>query len=186
MGGIRARKTRRRNTIKILKGTRKRKKTINPAIGDADLKKHWDNTKTLQQNLKGLGLAYDSNEVLRIPKNKKITRKDILKEDREGASMEVEKPIIVNTAVIEAFEKKAANGKKLERHISPGEAKFLLELMKAHGSNYKAMSKDKRNTYQHTPKQLRRKCEGLLNSSLLPKYQELFPDLQAEETMDTL
>lgn len=49
-----------------------------------------------------------------------------------------------------------------------------------------AMSKDKRNTYQHTPKQLRRKCEGLLNSSLLPKYQELFPDVLPEETMDTL
>lgn len=42
-----------------------------------------------------------------------------------------------NVGFFSAFEKKAANGKKLERHISPGEAKFLLELMKAHGSNYK-------------------------------------------------
>jgi len=184
-GGVRARKSRKNKTIKILKNTRKKKKVINPSIGDAVLKKHWNSSKTLQQNLKDIGLAYDSNDVIRIPKNKKITRKDLLREDKEGVKqMEVEKPII-NTAVIEAFEAQAANGKKLERHIPPGEAKFLMELMKKHGKDYKAMAKDKLNTYQHTANQIRRKCEGLLKSSLFTKYQEMYPELWTVETMDT-
>ena len=39
------------------------------------------------------------------------------------------------------------------------------------------MARDKRNKYQHTPKQLQRKCEGLLKSSQLAKYKEMYPGL---------
>ena len=39
------------------------------------------------------------------------------------------------------------------------------------------MARDKRNKYQHTPKQLQRKCEGLLKSSQLTKYKEMYPGL---------
>ena len=46
------------------------------------------------------------------------------------------------------------------------------------------MCKDKQNTYQHTPKQLRRKCEGLLKSSLYQKYKEIFPELVSSNEMD--
>lgn len=185
MGGVRKKKSRRQATIKITRNARKKKKLIKPAIGDAVLKKHWDNSKTLQQNLKHLGLAYDSNEVIKIPKNKRKTRKDLIHEDMEGEKvMEVEKDVPI-TDVIEEFEKRAANERKTERHIAPGEAKFVMELMKKHGKNYKAMFKDKRNTHQHTIAQLRRKCEGLLKSSLLPKYRDMFPDLAPEDTMET-
>ena len=48
------------------------------------------------------------------------------------------------------------------------------------------MAKDKENTYQHTPKQLKHKCESLLKSSLLPKYQEMFPEFSLSVAeMDT-
>lgn len=186
MGGVRKKKSRRQATIKITKNARKKKKQIRPALGDAVLKKHWDNSKTLQQNLKHLGIAYDPNEVIKILKNKRITRKDLLRADAEGVKeMEVEKDVPI-TAVIEEFEKRAANGKETERHIAPGEAKFLFELMKKHGKNYKNMFKDKRNTHQHTIAQLRRKCEGLLKSSLLQKYREMFPDIAPVEKMETV
>jgi hypothetical protein len=33
-----------------------------------------------------------------------------------------------------------------------------------YGNNYKAMARDKANCYQHTAKQLRRKCEAFLVS----------------------
>jgi len=35
------------------------------------------------------------------------------------------------------FEKMAANELKGERHISPGEAQFLWQLIQEHGNNYK-------------------------------------------------
>ena len=46
------------------------------------------------------------------------------------------------------------------------------------------MCKDKQNTYQHTPKQLRRKCEGLLKSSLYQKYTEMFPELVSSNEVE--
>lgn len=35
------------------------------------------------------------------------------------------------------FSKQAANGQKIERHIAPGEAKFVMELIQKHSTNYK-------------------------------------------------
>ena len=48
------------------------------------------------------------------------------------------------------------------------------------------MARDKRNKYQHTSKQLQRKCEGLLKSNQLNKYKEMYPGLLPDdvETMD--
>ena len=43
----------------------------------AVLKEHWDQRKTLQQNLKDLGLAYNPNDVVKIPKQKKLKRKEV-------------------------------------------------------------------------------------------------------------
>lgn len=36
-----------------------------------------------------------------------------------------------------AFEEQASNEAKIERHIAPGEAKFLMELIRDHGTTYK-------------------------------------------------
>ena len=44
------------------------------------LKRHWDTSKTLQENMKHLGLAYDSNSnAVGIEKRKKFSRKKVLK-----------------------------------------------------------------------------------------------------------
>lgn len=39
------------------------------------------------------------------------------------------------------FEEMAANEVKCERHISPGEAQFLWQLIQDHGDNYKVNNK---------------------------------------------
>ena len=39
--------------------------------------------------------------------------------------------------LITEFEEMAATQNKTERHISPGEAQFLFNLIKEHGDNYK-------------------------------------------------
>ncbi|XP_002155670.1 nucleolar protein 16 [Hydra vulgaris] len=182
MGGknVRAKKSRRKATIKITKGARKKLKK--PTIKDSTLQKHWDKSKTLHNNLKDLGLAYDSNAAIKINTGKKTKHSDVVKDTNK---MEIDETL--NKPVIKEFERQAANGMKMERHIAPGEAKFLMTLIKKHGTNYKAMAKDKDNTYQHTAKQLKRKCESLLKSSLLTKYQSMFPELTTSaEEMDTV
>ena len=40
------------------------------------------------------------------------------------------------------FEKMAADEVKIERHISPGEAQFLWQLIQAHGNNYKVSNRN--------------------------------------------
>lgn len=191
MPGVRRKKSRRKAAIKITKGLRKKKKIIRPAIGDKTLNEHWDNSKTLQQNLKDLGLAYDPNSTVGIPRKRIVKRKDILRQNlldkANQDGMEVEKiENTTNMAVIEEFTKQASNIQPKERHIAPGEAKFLMELMQKHADDYKSMVRDKRNTHQHTSNQLRRKCEGLLQSSLLSKYKTMYPGLLPEdETMET-
>jgi len=182
MGGVRARKTRRARNIKILKNERKKKKLVKPAIGNEVLKQHWDEKKTLQQNMKDLGLAYDSNNAIPIENIRKINKKQRMKADDVEETMETEHE--VNPAVITEFEKQAANGKQTERHISPDEAKFVMTFMKKHGTNYKKMSRDKLNTLQHTAKVIQRKCEALLKSTLYEKYQALYPELSVVADME--
>jgi len=184
---VRRKKSRKNATINILRNKRKRKNIVKPYIGDKTLEQHWDTKKTLQENMRELGLAYNPNT---SQKNKKLRKNDLLQLLMEGKEqMDVVKvEVKPKTAVIEEFEKQAANGKKFERHISPDEAKFFLTLIKTHGTNYTGMSADKRNTYQHTANQLRHKCEGLLSSTLLQKYQEMFPELtsDAQQEMETI
>merc|ERR1712113_199502 len=98
MGGVRRKKSRRNATIKILRNQRKNRKKV--AIGDKVLKEHWDSSKTLKQNMKELGLAYDANSSIKeLQKRKKPTDE----EEEENKEMEVVEE--VNTAVITEFEK---------------------------------------------------------------------------------
>ncbi|EDO47617.1 predicted protein [Nematostella vectensis] len=134
------------------KRKKKHKKIVK--IMNSTLSKRWDHSKTLKQNFQELGLVSDVNVALPIQKKKK-------RED-DNEKMEVEKS---PTDVVQEFETLAANEVKKERRIAPGEAHFVWKLIQKHGEDYKAMSKDKDNYYQHTPKQLKRKCEAFLRSS---------------------
>ena len=180
MGGVRRKKSRKNATIKILRNTRKQKRSVK--IEDKVLKEHWDQKKTLQQNLKDLGLAYNANSS--IAKLKQRTKPCEEEGDENEEEMHTEETTTGTTAVIAAFEEQAKHGKKHERHISPDEAKFLMGLMKKHKTNYNAMCRDKLNTYQHTAKKLEFKCEGLLASPLYERYKNMFPEL-VEEKMET-
>merc|ERR1712096_187937 len=157
MGGVRARKSRRARANDPTSAGKKKRKFVKPSIGSKVLQSQWDKSKTLKQNLQSVGLAYNPNAKISL-QNKKMGRKQTKQQDamdvEAGKSGEA-----TNTTVIEAFEKQAAEGiNKVERNIPPGEAQFLFSLINAHGSDYAKMARDKRNTYQHTANQLRRKC----------------------------
>ncbi|KAM7445479.1 hypothetical protein ABFA07_006079 [Porites harrisoni] len=157
MTGVRRKKAQRKRRVNTTKvGSKRKKKDKKVKVLNQTLRKNWDQKKTMKQNLQDLGLAFDANKAVPLPKQK--VRSQQLEETEK---MEIDKE---PTSVIKEFEQMAANEVKGERHISPGEAQFLWQLIQDHGTNYKAMSRDKRNYYQHTPKQLKRKCEAFLGS----------------------
>ncbi|XP_020610290.1 nucleolar protein 16-like [Orbicella faveolata] len=158
MTGVRRKKTQRKKRVNTTKpGLKRKKREKKVKVLNQTLRQNWDQKKTLKQNLQNLGLAFDANAAVPIPKRKVKGHNT-----EEVEEMEVDRE---PTAVVKEFEKMAANELKGERHISPGEAQFLWQLIQDHGNNYKGMARDKRNCYQHTPNQLRRKCEAFLRST---------------------
>eukprot|EP00794_Sanderia_malayensis_P005568 gene5568-6256_t len=150
MGGVRARKSRRNKIVNRTKVGKKRKSKV-PVIQSTTIRDKWDAKRTVKQNLKSMGIAFDPNNPSMLHTKKRV-----------GDKMQVDSE---PTDVIKGFEKEAAMTSKSERHISPGEAQFIMSLAKDYGTDYKAMAKDKRNFMQHTPKQLGRKCEAFFKSS---------------------
>ncbi|KAI9002831.1 ribosome biogenesis protein Nop16 [Hyaloraphidium curvatum] len=62
--------------------------------------------------------------------------------------------------LVRGLEEMAANARKHRRHMSAREFAGVKELIEKHGDNYEAMARDRKlNPEQHTPAQLRRKCE---------------------------
>ncbi|KAL9983242.1 hypothetical protein ACROYT_G005386 [Oculina patagonica] len=157
MTGVRRKKTQRKKRVNTTKpGLKRKKKDKKVKVLNQTLRQNWDQKKTLKQNLQKLGLAFDANAAVPISKRKVKGHKSQGVEE-----MEVDKE---PTTVVKEFEQMAASEVKGERHISPGEAQFLWQLIQDHGNNYKDMARDKRNCYQHTPNQLKRKCEAFLRS----------------------
>ncbi|XP_028517867.1 nucleolar protein 16 isoform X2 [Exaiptasia diaphana] len=153
MTGVRARKSRRNkraNTTRPAQKKKKIKKKIK--IQNKTIQKHWDHSKTMKQNFKDLGLSCDVNMSMPVIKKKKTEGEE---------TMEVDS----TTSVVQEFEQLAQTEEKKERHISPGEAQFVWNLIQKHGNDYKAMARDKMNIYQHTTNQIKRKCEAFLRSS---------------------
>ncbi|XP_031573512.1 nucleolar protein 16-like [Actinia tenebrosa] len=158
MTGVRARRSRRNKKVNTTKPAKKRrnkqKKTLK--IANKTIQKHWDESKTLKQNFKDLGLACDVNKSLPLVKKKNKS------ENEEVEKMDTENP----TQVVQELEMQASNSEdKTERRIAPGEARFIWNLIQKYGNDFKAMARDKSNIYQHTPNQLKRKYEGFLRSS---------------------
>lgn len=135
-------------------------------IGSEILKSHWDSSKTVKQNLKTMGVAFDPNDPVKA---------GFMKKQKKNLESSGDEEMTVDTKPTEAvleLEDEASMGIKKERHTSPGEAKFILSLSQDFGTNYKAMVKDKRNYMQHTAKQLKRKFEAFFESSYYKKYTE--------------
>lgn len=162
MAGVRRKRTQKKKRVNsTLTGRKlKKKNKIKVNINSKVIRKAWNESKTVKENFKGLGLMYNANN--NKPAGQHPRTGSILSSSDENG-MEIDEQTKNN--VIQKLEEEASHGMKRETHVSPGEAKFLWELIRAHGSNYEAMTRDKRNYYQHTAKQLKRKCTKFLNSS---------------------
>lgn len=153
-------RNKRRGTISKTNYGKIRKKEHNKkhkvVIGNKLVRDNWDKKKTVKENFSDLGLVADPNSEYRTTHNKKM----------KPGEMEVEIGDIndykQDTEVVMKLEEQAKEESPAMRHFSPAECELWGGLVTDHGTDFKAMARDKRNTYQHTPKQIKRKIEAYL------------------------
>ncbi|XP_034936641.1 nucleolar protein 16 [Chelonus insularis] len=133
-----------------------------PNISCTQIKEAWDNKKSTRGNLAQMGLAYDANDILKIP-NIKQEMKNNVKKTASGEFQESEdepQPIKRAPKKIEVAMKLEAEAKAPRERmfkLPKGQVQFLTYLMDKYNDDYKAMARDKKNYYQLTWKQIRSK-----------------------------
>ena len=135
-----------------------------PAIGCPQIKESWEVTTSTRTNLKQMGLVYDPNEVLKIPrvKNQLIADAKLKAIDSENMSEseeETENVIPEKGYVVEELLKEAKAPRKRMFRLPNSQVEFLIYLMDKHGEDYKAMARDKTNYNQLTWRQIRAKIK---------------------------
>uniref|UniRef100_A0A2C9LZA4 Nucleolar protein 16 n=1 Tax=Biomphalaria glabrata TaxID=6526 RepID=A0A2C9LZA4_BIOGL len=123
-----------------------------PVIKCKEIKNAWDEGKSLTQNLKEMGISADPNKTLKVPRSKAV-KMGMMNVEMEA---EITKTPIKNYVMQELEEKSKIPGAK-KKSMSDEDAGFCVYLMDKYGEDYKAMSRDERNYYQETPKQIQRK-----------------------------
>lgn len=109
-----------------------------------------------------MGLAYDVNKLLGIPKLKEKLKSHIQSTTQWKLEKleEPEKPS--KSFVIEELEKEAKAPKERLFRLPKGQVEWITYLMDKYGFDFKAMAKDKRNHYQETWKQIRAKIKRFI------------------------
>ncbi|XP_012695558.1 nucleolar protein 16 [Clupea harengus] len=130
---------------------KKLRRKLAPTIECAQIRKAWDDRKTVQQNLRDMGLQHDSKTVLPIhqPKHTKS----------EAMDVETEDLLVVKPYVVRDMEAQASIPVEIIKTLSRDLMEYAQHMVKEHGEDYKAMARDEKNYYQDTPKQIKRKIE---------------------------
>ncbi|XP_062393257.1 nucleolar protein 16 [Sardina pilchardus] len=130
---------------------KKLRRKLAPTIECAQIRNAWDDRKTVQQNLKEMGLQHDTKTVLPI-RQPKLT-------SSEAMDVETDDVLIRKPYVIKAMEAQASIPSQSSKTLSRDLMEYAQHMLREHGENYKAMARDEKNYYQDTPKQIRRKIE---------------------------
>lgn len=141
-----------------------------PTIGCAQIRNAWDDRKSAKQNMQDMGLAYGTKGVL--PINKKSLTEPV---DEEA------QPMVVKPYVIREMETEAKIRGKNTTTCSSDLKEFVKYMLREYNEDYKAMARDEKNYYQHTPKQIKRKVE-LYKRCHPEDYAAFMASLQTEKT----
>ncbi|XP_011693283.1 PREDICTED: nucleolar protein 16 [Wasmannia auropunctata] len=150
-----------------------------PNIPCDQIKKEWENTRSCRVNLKEMGLAYDANETVRIPNVKhemleEAKRKVAGDEDPSDREDEGTDVTAAKSHVAEKLEAEAKAPRERLLRLPKGQAEFFVYLIKKYGEDYEAMSRDKKNHYQLTWKQIRAKIKMFMG--IPEQYNKLVQD----------
>ncbi|KAF7263961.1 hypothetical protein GWI33_000817 [Rhynchophorus ferrugineus] len=128
------------------------------SIGCKEVKNAWDQKKSIQANMTDMGLSYDPNLTIGIPKRKNQLKQALGVENNEWDIEDIEKTNIKSkNYVAEKLEADAKAPREKMFRLPKGQVEWITYLMKKYNKDYKAMARDKKNYYQETWKQLRQK-----------------------------
>ncbi|XP_044763181.1 nucleolar protein 16 [Coccinella septempunctata] len=159
-------------------------------ISCKEIADNWDRKKSFNTNLNEMGLAVDPNTCVQTVRHHKIVDPvdiEVSTNDNEWFVEETTEPVREENAskkmVVDKLwaEAKAPRVKGLRL---PGSVvEWVTYLMDTYGSNYKAMTRDKKNTDQETWKQLRRKIK--LFKSIEVQYSEYLKSRGIENPVES-
>ena len=123
-----------------------------PRIECSHIRRAWDQTKSVRQNLAEMGLAVDPNRAVPLLK-RKVKAMEVDVEERP-------KELVLKPYVLYDLEAEASLPEKKGNTLSRDLIDYVRYVVENHGENYKAMAQDEKNYYQDTPKQIRNKINA--------------------------
>jgi len=120
----------------------------------AQIKSAWDKTKSVNKNLQDMGICADPNKAFKVKQSM-----------REEATLETEQPgSFSKEHVVKALEEEASRPAAKTNKLSEPDVQFCTYMLDKHGDDYKAMARDRKNHYQETPKQIKKKINMFKNT----------------------
>uniref|UniRef100_A0A3P8X4G4 Nucleolar protein 16 n=1 Tax=Cynoglossus semilaevis TaxID=244447 RepID=A0A3P8X4G4_CYNSE len=132
-----------KNRKKLKKKFLKKQK---PTIEDRQVRRAWDEHKSVSRNLRDMGLSLDPNRSLPIKKS------SVNQSETPAGSALITKPYVLNQ-----LEEEAGRPQKNSKTLSSDLIEFVQHMIREHQDDHKAMARDEKNYYQDTPSQIRRK-----------------------------
>ncbi|XP_043464890.1 claspin [Leptopilina heterotoma] len=136
-----------------------------PTIKCKQIKDAWEVKRSIKGNLKEMGLAADPNEIFKIPNSKKQALENV--SNVKATEKFLEENVIVKPPskvyVAESLEKEAKTPRERLFKLPKNQVQFVTYMMDKYGEDYKAMTRDKKNYYQLTWKQIRAKINSFKN-----------------------
>lgn len=152
---------------------RKKEKRL-PDIKCVDIKENWDNRKSMSYNLREMGLSANVNKTIKFPAQRTSRRGQI----EEVMEVETEKTP-TKKFVADGLEEKSNIPYKKKMTMSEEEAGLCVYMMDKHVDDYKAMARDRRNHYQETPKQIKKKIDRFKS---IPEMYEIYAEARQGES----
>ncbi|XP_069827482.1 nucleolar protein 16 [Dendropsophus ebraccatus] len=136
----------RKNTFNYSKNRKKLKRRARnktaPRIACDEIRKAWDDSRSVASNLAEMGLAVDPNKALSASAHM----------DTGTEQKQIKKPYVV-----QELKAAASVPSKKTMGISSDMVLYVRHMVENYGEDYKAMARDEQNYYQDTPKQIQRK-----------------------------
>uniref|UniRef100_A0A1B6FB25 Nucleolar protein 16 n=1 Tax=Cuerna arida TaxID=1464854 RepID=A0A1B6FB25_9HEMI len=120
-----------------------------PVITCPQVKNAWNVKQSVKRNLKNMGLAYDANIAQSISSNKLIKTEHVKPNERGPEKLHV----------VTELEEDAHAPRERRFALPNSQVQWVTYLMDKYGEDYEAMARDKKNYYQETWQQIRRKIK---------------------------
>ncbi|XP_066138259.1 nucleolar protein 16 [Euwallacea fornicatus] len=126
-------------------------------IGCKEVKDAWDSKKSVQVNLATMGLSYDPNQTIGIPKKKRELQETLGFNRNNEDKQEENLRLNIKQYVADMLEADAKAPRVKNLRLPKSQVEWITYLLKKYGTDYRAMAQDSKNYYQETWKQLRQK-----------------------------